>query len=483
MGRVVLAGLVVAAVLAATGSSAVGLTQIATDPYVNPTSQHRALVEPDSFAFGSTIVAAVQAGRFYDGGASNIEWATSTNTGGSWTSGALPGTTTYSTPPGPYARLTDPSVAYDAMHGKWMIASLALDVNITGVAAIVNTSSDGLTWSNPVVAAAATGLSDFDKDWIVCDNTPTSPFYGSCYVQYDDFGLNNQVHVAYTRDGGATWAEGAFPEQDVIGGQPVVQPNGTIVMPINDGFETRLLAYTSKDGGATWKKPKRIANVLSHVDAGDIRGGPLPTAEIDGSGRVFVAWADCRFRKKCSANDIVFSVLKGSSWSGPKRIPIAAKNGIEDDFIPGLAVDPTTSGKTTRLGLVYHYFTDTDCSSCELNVGFVSSIDGGSHWSAPVQLAGPMTMSWLPQTSQGRMVGDYVSASFAGGKVFPVFVIGAVPTAGGPDCETATPDCDVSMYTASAGITPSAAAHHVPTVVEAPVVTGSAGPVQRQTSR
>ena len=63
---------------------------ISSDPFTNTDSQHATQVEPDSFAFGSTIVTAAQTGRFNNGGASNICWSTSTNAGMSWTSGCLP---------------------------------------------------------------------------------------------------------------------------------------------------------------------------------------------------------------------------------------------------------------------------------------------------------------------------------------------------------------------------------------------------------
>src|SRR5438067_12960142 len=90
------------------------LVQISSDPYTNPDSNHKTQVEPDTFAFGHTIVSGFQTGRFFDGGASNIGWATSTNGGETWTHGFLPGTTVYATPPGPYPRVSDPSIAYDA---------------------------------------------------------------------------------------------------------------------------------------------------------------------------------------------------------------------------------------------------------------------------------------------------------------------------------------------------------------------------------
>ena len=42
----------------------VAVTIIAVDPFTNSTSQHKTIVEPDTFSFGSTIVAAAQWGRF-----------------------------------------------------------------------------------------------------------------------------------------------------------------------------------------------------------------------------------------------------------------------------------------------------------------------------------------------------------------------------------------------------------------------------------
>src|SRR5436305_11276414 len=92
-----------------TSHAAETLTQISSDPYTNPTSNHKTEVEPDTFAFGNTIVATFQVGRFFDGGGSNIGFATSTNAGETWTHGFLPSSTVFATPKGPYARASDAS--------------------------------------------------------------------------------------------------------------------------------------------------------------------------------------------------------------------------------------------------------------------------------------------------------------------------------------------------------------------------------------
>src|SRR5713226_3335927 len=103
----------------------VPLTKLSTDPFTNTTSQHATEVEPDTFAFGNTIVTSSQVGRFNDGGASDISYNTSTDGGTTWQHGYLPGITTFQGN-GSFARVSDPSVAYDARHGTWMISGLVI---------------------------------------------------------------------------------------------------------------------------------------------------------------------------------------------------------------------------------------------------------------------------------------------------------------------------------------------------------------------
>src|SRR5438105_2901817 len=196
--------------LAGTAVAAVPLTTVSTDPYTNTTSYHETQLEPDTYASGSTIMSVFQTGRFNNGGASNVGWATSTDNGATWTNGFLPGTTVFATPPGPWARISDPSVAYDPKHNVWLIATLAIDSNARGAGVIVNRSTDGgLTWQNPVTVVTTTGFAD--KSWIVCDTASTSPNYGNCYVEWDDNGLGNRVQMNTSTDGGVTWGARKTP--------------------------------------------------------------------------------------------------------------------------------------------------------------------------------------------------------------------------------------------------------------------------------
>jgi hypothetical protein len=403
--------------------------RISRDPYRDPLGQHETEVEPDSFAFGSTVVAAFQVGRIVDGGALNIGYAVSRDGGRTWRSGLLPGLTTASRPNGRYARASDPAVAYDAVHGVWLIASLALTPGELG-AVVVSRSRDGVSWEAPatVTSAPSTGALLLDKEWIVCDNGAGSPFRGNCYTSYSDF-RSRRLSTQTSRDGGLTWtAPVGSPDNAgraaVLGPyapapQPVVRPNGDVVVPTYD--EGRIAAVRSIDGGSTFSAAFAVAPARFHRPEA-FRGPPLPSAEIDAEGNAYVAWSDCSFRAGCAHNDLVVSrSADGVTWSRPTRVGTVKRN--VDRLLPGLAVDPTARG---RLALTYYALGPRGRIDAEI----VFSRDGGASWSAPRRLnAETMSLAWLARTEGGRMLGDYISTSFAGGRVVPVFALAARPAA------------------------------------------------------
>jgi hypothetical protein len=394
------------------------LIQLSTDTFTNPRSQHATEVEASAFSSGSTIVSAFQVGRIFSGGGSDIGFATSTDAGATWTHGSLPGITVYAT--GTFDAASDAVVAFDAAHAVWMISSLAIS-NTDQV--ILSRSTDGVHWGNPTIVSATP---DSDKNWIACDNTATSPYYGHCYLEWDDPGNQNLIWTSASTDGGLTWgpARNTADRAAGIGGQPVVQPSGKVIVPIEGITGDQMLAFTSTNGGATWTASTTISSITDHLVAANLRTSALPSAAIDAAGKVYVLWQDCRYRTGCTANDLVMSIsTDGARWTAPARIPIDPTTSTVDHFIPGLAIEPGTAGSSAHLALTYYLYADANCdtSTCALYTGFISSTDGGNTWTTPITLAGPMSPAWLPNTFAGLMVGDYVSTAYAGGKAFAIF--------------------------------------------------------------
>jgi hypothetical protein len=408
---------VVSADLADTVSSdcEVVARRLSVDPYANTDSQHETAVEPDDYAYGDTVVAAFQLGRRAEGAAANIGTAVSTNDGRTWRRAVLPGVTVEAA--GAETAASDPTVAYDAVHGVWLVGTLTIHPN--GSRVLVARSNDGQHWSQPVDAADGPVL---DKDWLACDNNAASPFHGRCYLEYTDDDKNITVSQS-SDDGGVTWSPPVRAGSILVGTQPVIQPNGTLTVVAGDfqgeeALQGSMIALRSADGGVTWQR-FTVATFRS-ADNDPMRAIALPSLDVDSNGTIYAAWHDCRFRPGCTANDIVVSTsADGMTWSAPMR----ATSG-PSSFITGLAADPAQPG---HLALVYALFHPGKVKT--LGMALRQSADGGHTWTSPQRLdPRPMQLTWLPKSEGGRMVGDYFSVAYAGGRVVPVFTLAIAPT-------------------------------------------------------
>ena len=406
------------------GGQQAQLTQLSTDAFTNSESQHATEVEPALATFGNNLVTAFQVGRIFSGGASDIGFATSSDSGATWKNGLLPGITQFQG--GTYNAASDPSIVYDQAHGVWIVASLAIGSGTDTV--VVSRSTDARNWSGPIVASFS---ADADKDWIACDNNAGSRFYGHCYLEWDDPSkpANGLVWMSTSVDGGMTWSQ-ALNTADLLaglGGQPVVGANGIVIVPIENADGTQMRAFTSIDGGASWAGSIMISTITDHMVAGNMRTSALPSAAVDADGRVYVVWQDCRFRANCVSNDIVLSTSSdGVNWSAPVGIPIETlTTPAVDHFIPALAVSPATGSSSAALALTYYFYPNAACTAatCQLQTGYIASGDGGNTWGTATTLAGPMSLSWLPNTVSGVMVGDYVATAYSNAQPHAVFAV------------------------------------------------------------
>jgi hypothetical protein len=419
---------------------ALSAVQVSADPYTNASAEHATQVEPDTMAVGHSVMSVFQVGRWDNGCSDDIGWAFSGDSGRTWRHGYLPGMTRFSRPAGPFVRASDPAIAYNAAFGEWIASALACNgtspnpaAPVPSPAVMVSVSFDGVHWSRAVIVARVKRGQSYDKEWITCDNSPASRFFGRCYVEWDLPSGGQLVVMSTSADGGATWSPPATTASRLhgIGGEPVVQPDGTVVVPILG--PGGLAVFRSTDGGRTWGTTIKAASIFQHSFAGNLRGPFFPSVAMDRAGRIYVSWPDCRFRASCSSNDMVLTTsADGVGWTRVARIPIDPVTSAVDHLGGGLGVDPSTAGGQARLGLFYDFYPRASCTvaTCRMYVGFVSSADGGARWSAPQVLAGPWRLRQLP-FAFGYMVGDYEGAAVVpGGNAFSAFAVAGIPSAG-----------------------------------------------------
>jgi hypothetical protein len=180
----------------------------------------------------------------------------------------------------------------------------------------------------------------------------------------------------------------------------------------------RIGSAVSTDGAASFGQPVQIADVDVRTARG-LRLFPLPSADVDPTGRVWVTWHDCRFSAGCSSNSVVVSTSPdGVTWSPPARIT-RGRNAM----LPAVGIHQTNG----RVALVYHVV-----GASGIDVELIEVGPGLRPLGPPRRLsAQTMKTTWIPNTSSGRMLADYISVHYAGARPLAVWVLASEPAAGG----------------------------------------------------
>jgi hypothetical protein len=108
-------------------------------------------------------------------------------------------------------------------------------------------------------------------------------------------------------------------------------------------------------------------------------------------------------------------------------VPIDPTSSAVDHFITGLGANPNANG---QIAVVYAFRR-----AGRLGIGFAQSRDGGAHWTKALELdAQPYASNWVAEALNGnllgRMLGDYFSVAYAGGRWVPVYTLAAPPLNG-----------------------------------------------------
>jgi hypothetical protein len=323
---------------------------------------------------------------------------------------------------------SDPVTVYDTKHGVALHSSLNFSFqNSTGESCrgdlVVSSSSDGgVVWDPPVVVDNGVGcdLSSVqlfnDKEWIVTDNYPASPFFGRTYVTWTKFAsasgsfLSSAIWESHSDDGGKHWSNGreisgtnsalCTFQTDGPAGQcdedqfsvPTVGPDGTVYVAFQneqnqalwepgESFDDQYLLVRSADGGASWSAPTFIVgledgsadypmNVRDRqtLSGYQVRvnsaGNIVASPRVSENGKLYLVFSDNRNGTHDSPSPVtntdVFlmtSTNGGSSWTGPTQVDPSGT----DQWFPWVDVNPTNG----TVGVVYN---DRDANPSLYNV-------------------------------------------------------------------------------------------------------------------
>jgi hypothetical protein len=198
----------------------------------------------------------------------------------------------------------------------------------------------------------------------------------------------------YSRDGGTTWGRTTLPpvKGDLFQTDPTVDwtSDGTAwatTIGVANGFATRVRAYRSGDGGATWVLDGTVSGTQNRVDKQAVWADHSATSPYRDT--LYAVWHD-------SGPVYVNRRPRNGSWGTPVLVSgTQTGTGIGSDI------------KTNSAGVAFALWPNTVSRKIQM----VRSANGGATWSAPSQVATTIDSYDIGVPAQSRRrVLIYVSA-------------------------------------------------------------------------
>jgi len=251
-----------------------------------------------------------------------------------------------------------------------------------------------------------------DRDMVTVDNSPTSPFFGSVYVGYDDNGNNNAPYVLYSRDGFSNWTRSARIQNGnpTIGVNVATGPDGSVYATWEDFGGKQILSAKSSDGGATFG----TAHVVTHyrmntsgffvfIPPQNVRGilpYPMTAADESGShaGRLYASYTDNDTSGSNTNIYVRYSDDGGTTWS--------AETKVNDDTNHAYHFHHQVAVLSNGVVGVSFYDTRRDPNNRKTDRGFAYSTNGGATFSKNIGITTKQSDE-TTGSEDGNQYGDY----------------------------------------------------------------------------
>jgi hypothetical protein len=295
-----------------------------------------------------------------------------------------------------YDAASDPAVAFDSQ-GRAFFSCVVFDVADLANGILVASSpagAGGSFFNNvPSTGSAYVVVEDnnpailHDKEFITADSNASSPFRDNVYVTWTVFNFScgttgdqfcsNNIYFSRSTDHAVTWSKptvisgvapglcffgNAFDPKEPAnacdfnqGSDPIVRPNGDLVVVFNNGNtaannpNAQQLAVVSKDGGSTWSTPVKVGNDVTVgtplcdfgrgpeqcIPGAFIRTNDFPRIAVNrGNGDLFATWQD--YRTGEVDIHLSSSTNGGKTWTEAKQ-PVNPDTG-KDHYFAAVAV-------------------------------------------------------------------------------------------------------------------------------------------------
>lgn len=263
----------------------------------------------------------------------------------------------------------------------------------------IHTSKDGgKTWKNTKLTSPYGVYGDpvvgIDGDgryyYAHLSNPDGTPYQGEAFL--------DRIVVQTSENGGKSWSDGSFPENDMSKDQDkhwfYLDPSGDRILMTWTEFDeygskdpddaSRILFSQSTDQAKTWSEPISISFYEGNcIDDDQTTEGALPV--IDNDGNYHVVWAyDEALYLNTSTDD-------GKTWMKKER-KIATQPGGWSYQIPGVTrcngmpVLKVDRSSTDFSGNLYVNWSDQRNGEDDTDIWFTKSTDGGKNWSTPLRV-------------------------------------------------------------------------------------------------